>query len=377
MTEDSAWGAVDPGWGPRPGVAVPSTADAIVIGLGGTGLTAITRLVDAGLTVVGIDRGPVAGGAAGRNGGFLLAGIAAFHHDAVERYGRRAAAGWYAQTLAVLDDTFDDPALGATRCGSLRAAADEEELEDCRAHLAALLADGFPAEWHEGPDGRGVLLRCDGSFDPVRRSRVLAGRARRAGATLVTGVTVTDVQDGRVTTEAGVVTARHVVIAVDGGLEWLLPELTGEVRSTRLQMLGTAPVAERVRSRPVYERYGLDYSQQLADGRVVLGGGRDVGGPGEWLSPGEEARTTPPVQQHLDGLLAAMAGRGTRVTHRWAAAVAMTDSGLPVVRRVRGDAWAIGAYNGTGNIVGPALAAAVAERLVTGQSAALAPWLAP
>ena len=83
------------------------------------------------------------------------------------------------------------------------------------------------------------------------------------------------------------------------------------------------------------------------------------------------------MQQHLDGLLAAMAGPGTRVTHRWAAAVAMTDSGLPVVRRVRGDAWAIGAYNGTGNIVGPALAAAVAERLVTGQSAALVPWLAP
>ena len=102
--------------------------------------------------------------------------------------------------------------------------------------------------------------------DQLRASKIMADRALANekirftwnaavtalhGGAKLTGVTVTDVQDGRVTTEAGVVTAGHVVIAVDGGLEWLLPELAGGVRSTRLQMLGTAPVAARVRGRPV------------------------------------------------------------------------------------------------------------------------------
>jgi hypothetical protein len=39
----------------------------------------------------------VAGGAAGRNGGFLLAGLAAFHHDAVAAHGRARARALYAR----------------------------------------------------------------------------------------------------------------------------------------------------------------------------------------------------------------------------------------------------------------------------------------
>ena len=69
------WG--DPAGEENPGPLRGSvSADVCVVGLGGSGLAAVGRLLEAGASVAGVDAGPVAGGAAGRNGGFLLAGAA-------------------------------------------------------------------------------------------------------------------------------------------------------------------------------------------------------------------------------------------------------------------------------------------------------------
>ena len=65
--------------------------DVCVVGLGGSGLACVGELVRLGARVAGVEAGRVGGGAAGRNGGFLLAGLALFYHDAVARYGRETA----------------------------------------------------------------------------------------------------------------------------------------------------------------------------------------------------------------------------------------------------------------------------------------------
>ena len=68
-----------------------ASADVCVVGLGGSGLTCVRALLRGGASVIGIDAGEVAGGAAGRNGGFLLAGTYDFYHDAVARHGHHRA----------------------------------------------------------------------------------------------------------------------------------------------------------------------------------------------------------------------------------------------------------------------------------------------
>src|SRR5437763_11808109 len=75
-------------------------ADVCVVGLGGSGLACVSALLDAGRSVVGIDAVTIASGAAGRNGGFLLGGLALFHHDVVERLGASPAKEIYDATLA-------------------------------------------------------------------------------------------------------------------------------------------------------------------------------------------------------------------------------------------------------------------------------------
>ena len=87
-------------WPGLPSLAGPTRADVCVIGLGGSGLAAIGEVLRRGLTVVGLDAGRVAAGAAGRNGGFLLGGPAIGVHKAAAGWGTRGGAGDLSAVLA-------------------------------------------------------------------------------------------------------------------------------------------------------------------------------------------------------------------------------------------------------------------------------------
>jgi glycine/D-amino acid oxidase-like deaminating enzyme len=314
--------------------------------------------------VLAVDAVGIAAGAAGANGGFLLAGLARFHHEAVAALGRDAAVDWYRRTLAELD-RLEQREPTFRRVGSVRTAADDAEGADIAAHLAALRADDLPGEPYDGPSGTGLLVPGDGTFHPVARCRRLAVAAREAGATLVAPARVTAVGPGAVHV-AGLgapVQTDRVLVAVDGVLERLVPSLAGRVRTARLQMLATAPLREVVVDRPVYHRGGLDYVQQRPGGEVLLGGGRDVGGAAEWAAP---ADPSPPVQAHLDRWLRAL-GVTAPVTHRWAAHAAFTPDGLPIDERIAHGVHVVGAYSGHGNVLGGLLARGAALDLLDGR----------
>lgn len=269
-----------------------ASADVCVVGLGAAGLSAVLQLRARGLSVVGLDAGGIGDGASGRNGGFLLAGLAAFHHDAVVALGRERATALYRLTLDELASVAATPDA-ARRTGSVRLAVSGEEEDDCERQLAAMRADHLPVERYEGPDGRGLCLPADASFQPARRCARLAEAALAAGARLHTGTRAVDLSRGRVDTPHGTVRCGFVVVCVDGRLEALLPELRGRVRTARAQMLATGPTDEVRIAAPVYARWGWDYWQQLPDGRVTLGGCRDLGG-GRRVDPRRSRHRTGP-----------------------------------------------------------------------------------
>lgn len=353
--------------------------DLCVVGLGGSGLAAAEGAAQRGLSVVGVDAGRVGGGAAGRNGGFLLGGVARFHHQVVAQLGETVATDLYRRTHAELDRLAERIGPIVKRTGSLRlaglpgepvdgeAAADRErEIDDCREQLDALTASGIRAEWYEGPLGVGVFLPDDAAVNPAERCVAEAGalllrpRVRLFEATPV--LAVHGGRPARVVTAGGTVAATAVVICVDGGLEWVVPALAGRVRSARLQMLATEPLPPTL-AHPVYGRWGYDYAQQDADGRVVVGGGRDRFVDDEWVVGGGQPWSVPPtgqVQAYLDRIAPRFAGCAVRVSDRWAGIVAFTDDGLPICELVDDGVAAAGAYSGTGNLVGPLVARAAA-----------------
>ncbi|HEX2092923.1 MAG TPA: FAD-dependent oxidoreductase, partial [Longimicrobiaceae bacterium] len=332
------------------------------------------ELLTLGKRVVGIDAGSVACGAAGRNGGFLLAGTHHFYHDAVRVHGRERARRIYRLTLDQIDRMAAETPEAVQRVGTLRVASSPEEEEDCRLQLEAMRADGLPVEPYEGPEGRGLLFPADGSFDPLLRCRVLARRAVEAGARLFERSPAVSISGTGVETDRGRVRCGAVVVAVDGGLERVLPELSGRVRSARLQMLATAPTDEVRIPRPVYARWGFEYWQQLPDGRVALGGFRDQAGEEEWTL---DARPSPRVQEMLECFLREGIGVRAPVTHRWAARVGFTTDGLPVLEEVRPGAWAVGAYSGTGNVMSAVCGRAAAQLATSGRSELAAALTSP
>jgi gamma-glutamylputrescine oxidase len=349
--------AATPVWGdpadwenPAP-LAGAARADVCVVGLGGSGLAAVGAALEAGASVVGIDAGPIAGGAAGRNGGFLLAGGALFHHAAVEAWGEERAVGIYEESLAELDRLAEELGPIVRRVGSLRIPASEAEAEDCARQLAALERHGFPARAADGPSGAGVFIPGDGSVQPLERCRLLTRRALAQGARLHCHTPALELAGDAVRTPAGRIACRAVVVCVDGQLERLLPELEGQARSTRLQMLATAPIEPGTIPCPVYDNWGYDYWQQLPDGSVALGGGRGAHADAEWGQPAEAGAE---VQALLDRLLCERAGVEAAVTHRWAGVIAYTPDRLPVFAEVRPGVIVVGAHSGHGNVLGSA-----------------------
>ena len=363
----------DAAWTPFPSLEGDVQCATCVIGLGGSGLTAIEELLNKGEDVVGIDAQDVGAGAAGRNGGFLLAGAYDFYHDARRLHGSARARAIYDATLREIQRIATATPDCVRFVGSRRLSASAWEIADCKEQLRVMRADGLPVEWYEGDDGIGLTLPSDAACNPLARCRALSLAAVARGARLFSRTPVRKLVAKRVTTANGTIHCERIIVAVDGQLEQLLPELSGRVRTARLQMLATAPTAERIVPCPMYYREGYEYWQQLPSGAIALGGFRDRGGEGEWTTD-----TTPasPVQQLLEQFMREKLGVTAPITHRWAASAGYSTTGLPVLGPVREGVWAIGGYSGTGNVIG-ALCGRAIVALALDNDAQLAEQLVP
>lgn len=351
-------------WRALPALASDAEADVCVVGLGGSGLACIGELLRRGRRVIGLDAGQVGGGAAGRNGGFLLAGTAPFYHDAVAAYGRPRAREMYRLTLGEIERLAGELPGIVQSVGSLRIARSRAERDDCTKQLAAMRADDLPVEAYEGEEGVGLLTPMDGAVQPLARCRTLARRATAGGALLFENSRVTLADAGLVRVGASVVRCEHVIVAVDGRLDGILPELRSRVRTARLQMLATAPAHEVRFPRPVYARFGFEYWRQLPDGRIALGGFRDQGGDAEWTG---EALPSDTIQHALEHFLRDELHVVAPITHRWAGLVGYTRDALPIVEEIRPRVWALGGYSGHGNVIGSLLGRGVA-RVICGEA---------
>ena len=359
---------LDAPYEPRAPLEDDIEVEACVIGGGVGGLSCARRLAQHGIEVVVLEAGTVAGGASGRNGGFLIAGTAAFHNDARQRFGAERARAMYARTLAAQQEIYELAAeLGAgdtvRRVGLLRLAVSEEEAEHVRDHAAALREDGFPGETVERdelPPGlrRTGLVGCladnDAALHPARWYRLLGQAAEEAGARIFESTRahgpVPAPGEGPVLTERGTVTARHVVVAADGALPALVPEYGERVRARRLHMVATEPLPPTLESM-VYARWGLEYLQQRPDGRILAGGFSDVDGESSYT---DSDSGSPLIWERVEAYLREDLGVDAEVSHRWAGVVGYSDDSLPYVGEVpgRGGLFVSGGYSGVGNVPG-------------------------
>jgi glycine/D-amino acid oxidase-like deaminating enzyme len=343
-----------------PSTRFAGRADVAVIGGGVTGCSCALTLASNGVRVRLHEAREIAGGASGRNGGFALRGATLPYDRARTELGAEPAQRLMALTERALDRMEELAGDAFRRVGSLRLAADAAERDALRREHDALRDDGFGVEWFDELPPRlaalydgAILHPGDGAIQPARWVRRLAAHAVAAGADLR--------ERDPVTVDS--VDADVIVVAGDGFTASLLHELAAVVRPTRGQVLVTEPLDELLYSRPHYARDGYDYWQQLADGRLVLGGQRDASLATEDTDVEE---TTPVIQDRLEQLAAQLVGGSPRITHRWAGIWGTTADLMPLAGRVPGrdGTWLAGGYSGHGNALGLACGDLVAHAIL-------------
>jgi glycine/D-amino acid oxidase-like deaminating enzyme len=247
------------------------------------------------------------------------------------------------------------------RTGSLRLAADPGERAELEAEYEALREDGFAAEWRdelsEPLDGRyhgAIFNPPDGSLQPARWVRRLAGLAAAAGA---------DLREGEQIETLDQLGEDQIVIATDGYTHGLVPELDAKILPMRGQVVVTEPLERQLFPCPHSARHRFDYWQQTPENRLVVGGFRDKALEQEQTA---EEVTTPLIQEHLDGFVRELTGAEARIQHRWAGIFGMTEDRLPLVGRVPGHdrLWVSAGYSGHGNVMGLACGELVAQAIL-------------
>jgi gamma-glutamylputrescine oxidase len=354
-------------------------ADVCIVGAGYTGLSAALHLAQRGLRVVVLEAHRVGFGASGRNGGQVGSGQR-LDQDEIERIvGRDDARRLWdlaEDAKALVRSLIADHAMPCTfRPGVAHACRSDREVAAAHAYADRLRHD-YGYDQTEPLDRAGIraLIGSDafaggevdrgaGHVHPLNYAIGLARAAVAAGAAIHEGSLVTGLVEGRparVTTAAGHVLADHVILACNGYLGDLVPQVAARVMPINNFIVATEPLGDRaaeVLSEPVAvadSRFVVNYWRLSDDNRLLFGGGESYG----YRFP-DIIRT---VSKPMLGIYPQLAD--AKIDYAWGGTLAITLSRLPCFLRVTPNVLSASGYSGHGvalaTMAGKVLAEAVA-----------------
>ncbi|TBW35981.1 FAD-binding oxidoreductase [Siculibacillus lacustris] len=365
----------------RPALAADVTADVCVVGAGYTGLSAALHLAARGRSVRIVEAHRVGWGASGRNGGQVHNG---------QRLDQPTLEKWFGEprarelldladaAVATVKDLIAEHAIACDwRDGLIHALHKRRFVEPTRRELdaferrygardldfleapalaAAIGTDVYHGGWRDGRAGH---------LNPLAYAEGLARVAEAAGTVIHEGtraVGVAAIPGGgwRVTTGAGSITCGDVVIAADGHLDGLDPEIAAHVLPIQTFMLATEPLGDRAATLiPGGEgvadsRFVVHYWRLDAEGRLIFGGGERYG-----RSPPRDVVAF--VRGHMLKIYPQLADVG--IDHAWGGTVAVTMNRLPFVRRLQPGYYTAAGYSGHGIAIATFAGRLIAEAI--------------
>ncbi len=358
-------------------------ADVCIIGGGYTGLSAALHLAQRGLKVVLLEAHRVGFGASGRNGGQVGSGQRLEQADLERIAGPEAARRLWdlaEEAKALVARLIEDHAMPCRLVpGIVHACRRPAEIAHARANAEKLRRDyGYdriepldrealrailPSDAYCGGD----IDRGAGHLHPLNFAIGLARAAAAAGAILHEGSTVTGISQGprpRVTTAAGHVEADHVILAANGYLGGLMPQVAARVMPINNFIVATEPLGERAASvlrenvAVADTRFVVNYWRLSEDNRLLFGGGESYG----YRFPDIVRTVRRPMLRVYPHL------KGVRIDHAWGGTLAITRSRLPCFLRVAPNILSASGYSGHG-VALATLAGKVLAEAVAGQAA--------
>ena len=325
--------------------------DVVIVGAGLCGASTAWHLSQAGLRVALVEARDIANGATGRNAGFILQGTAERYNRAIVQMGRDRAQQIHQLSIENHRQIREWVETQGSECeyrlgGSLQLASSTEEEQELIESADLLLEDGFQAELLYGKElgepylsagfTTGIVLPDDGEIHPAKFVCDVVQRSHLAGVQVFTDSPVTHIEsnDGvTIQTSDGSIQAHMAVLCTNAYLPQLLPRYQEIVHPVRGQMLCTTP-QPKIFDRPIYADHGFDYWRQKPDGRIVLGGWRNLDPDGE---VGYEETLHEGIQASMTRFLQRFNGlESVNIESRWSGIMGFSRDGLPLIGGVPG-----------------------------------------
>jgi len=351
--------------------------DFLVVGAGIIGCTVAYFAAQAGRNVAITDTRGIALGASSRNAGFLITGLDEYYHHGKARWGDETAKELWNISRQSLTYWREFAKRGGdvrfANTGSLLLSETPEEAKDIDAAARTMEADGLPVEYFStDPLKRGyhnaIRQPEDGVVHPYQLAQSVL---KQSGAELIADNEVYAIEQVgnavRVSTRQTIFTAKQVMICVNAYAPYLHPYFAGKVIPTRAQCLVTAPLKDTVLPSCGYSNYGYMYYRQTFDGRLLIGGARDLHRDLE--NDTTDDRITDPVQRSLEAYLHKRFPDVTApIDRRWAGIMGFSVDGLPLVGtlpKMRNVGFAVG-FTGHGLSTGAVIAERAVEMMING-----------
>jgi gamma-glutamylputrescine oxidase len=339
-------------------------ADVCIVGGGYTGLSAALELAQAGRRVVLLEAQRVGFGASGRNGGQLGSGQRVDQKTLETMAGKGSARALWdlgeeakalVKRLVAEHDIDCHLKPGVAWTGSTQ--GDVRELHDYAAHLQekyaydqieTLDADACHALC-PSPDYKGGVLDIGAAhLHPLAFVFGLARAAASAGVAIYEQSRVERLDHGqqvKLKTDAGQVVADHVVLACNGYLSGLAPDVSARVMPINNFIVATEPLGARTKevlTRDVAvadSRFVVNYFRLSHDGRLLFGGGESYG----YRFPANIASVVrKPMQVVFPHL------KDVRIDYAWGGTLGITMKRFPYVARVAPNVLSASGYSGHG-----------------------------
>lgn len=337
-------------------------ADVCIVGAGYAGLSAALHLAERGIDVVLIEANRVGWGASGRNGGQLGVGPRAEMETYERAVGREDARKVWDISIAANRLVRDLVARHGIDCdlrnGYLEAAfkpSHSREIMEAPEHLAEHYGHQSaravtPEEMREMLGTTvyhgGYLDEMGGHLHPLKLALGYAKAAAAAGARIHERSRVMSVEAGRVVTEAGAVTADHVLLAMNGYIDGLVPKAARKTIQINNFIGATEPMGENIARQIIRDpvcvcdsRFVLNYYRFTPDNRLLWGGGESYGR----RFPNDIGKL---VRRAMTRIFPQLAE--TRFTHAWGGTLAITAPRFPVFESFDNGVWSISGWSGSG-----------------------------
>ncbi len=368
---------------PAPRLEGRVRADVCIVGGGYTGLSAALHLALRGFRVALLEAHRVGWGASGRNGGQVGAGQRLGQAELESMLGAaKARLLWdlAQEANALVKALIARHAIDCDlRPGVIHAMHRRRFLPELREEVEHMRrVYGHETEYLEGDDFRALVgspAYFGGAVDPsaahlhpLNFAIGLAHAAAAAGAALHEMSEVTAIRRGAkpvVETAGGAVVADHVLLACNGYLGGLAPEVSQRVMPINNFILATEPLgAARARDLISYgmavddSKFVVNYYRLSADHRLLFGGGESYG----WRFPQDLKGF---VRKRMLSIYPGLSD--VKIDYAWGGTLAITMSRLPHLARIAPTILSASGYSGQG-VALATLAGKLAADAIAGQA---------